>query len=155
MKALIGWFGVLLGSVGLGFFLYGQLASGPPSQVPVAATYEPRDVREPRPTIYVTETEHIVDPGKKIYVDVPVAPPAPPPSEPAPVLVQVAESDAQLAPAVAPVLSSPAPAAARDEHEDERDENDDDSGDHEDERDDRDSHGEEHEDGSHGEARED
>jgi hypothetical protein len=118
MKAIIGWVGVLVGSIGLGFVLYGQVASNIPAEAPLASSHVD-DVREPRPTVYVTRTKRVVDPGAKIRVDVPVTVPAPSTSPPAPGPQPVAQ--AQKAP-VAGVPTMSAPSYEREADVDERSE---------------------------------
>ncbi len=72
MKMLVGWVGVLVASVGLGFVLYDQVVQTPQSQLPVAAEVDAVPSDEPRPTVVVTDTTRLRDPAPTITVDVPV-----------------------------------------------------------------------------------
>lgn len=72
MKMLVGWVGVLMASVGLGFVLYDQVVQTPQSQLPVAAEVDAVPLDEPRPTVVVTDTTRLRDPAQTVTVDVPV-----------------------------------------------------------------------------------
>ena len=82
MKMVLGWVGVLFASVGLGLVLYDQVVQTPSGQLPAAAQSVGADpTTAARPTVVVTETKRLKEPGPTVTIDVPVTVPEDAPAD--------------------------------------------------------------------------